>query len=296
MRAVEPAQAGVLIIAGYPVHFEAFGNRNHPALLLMPPWQIVDRRVWKMQAAAFARSHYVITFDGARLPGEVSEGDTGAFEFERIVEQSAGLLDQLGVASASVVGLSRGAAYAILMAARFPERVDAMVLISNGVEPENWGTPPQGFREQRQTYSGWEKYNLHYWRQDWEAWIDFFFAEVFSEPFSSKAIDDAKEWSRETTADILGLTEDHPSLMPRMPVEEALAAVTCPVMMIHGDDARCTPVHCSLNLSSLRADWPLVVLEGAGQIPQLRDPVRVNALIADFLSSARNSRSGRNCE
>lgn len=296
MRAVEPSWSGSITIAGYPVHFDAYGDPDHPALLLMPAWQIIDRRFWKMQVAGFFRTHYVITFDGARLPGEVPDGDAGAFEYDRIAEQAVGLLDHLGITRASVAGLARGGSYAMLMAARYPERVDAMVLISNGVEPDNWGSPPAGFRDKRESYSGWEKYNEHYWREDWDGWLDFFFDEVFSEPFSSKAIDDAKAWARETNADILARTEDDPSLMPRMPVEDAIAAITCPVLMIHGDDARCTPIYCSLQLSSLRADWPLVVLEGAGQIPQLRDPVRVNMLVADFLRRACVVTPGRKAQ
>lgn len=283
MRAVQPTQSGVVKAAGFQIEYDVFGAPGAPALLLLPAWQILDRRLWKMQVAGLAHAYRVITFDGPRRADDPQALDKAAFEFDRIVDQGIELLDFLGVERAAVAGFSRSCAYAITMAARYPQRVVALVLITNGVTPDSWGHPPPRFRERLESYTGWEKYNLHYWREDYEDWIQFLFGEVFSEPHSSKPFEDALSWARETTPEILGLSEDDPALMPRMPVEDAIAAVQCPVLMIHGDDSRCTPIHCSLELSSLRSDWPMVILEGSGQAPQLRDPVRVNLVITDFL-------------
>lgn len=295
MRAVEPVHAGRLAVAEFQISYEMYGDERAPTLLLLPPWQIIDRRIWKMQVAYFSGSYRVITFDGPRRWDDEQTADSRTFEYDRIVDQGIGLLDYLSIEHASIIGFSRGCSYAIVMAARYPERVRSAVLITNGVTPDTWGSPLPRFRERRESYEGWEKYNLPYWLAHYEDWLAFLFGQVFSEPHSTKQIDDCIAWARETTPEILGRTEDDPSLMPKMPVEEAIASVKCSVLMIHGDDARCTPIRCSLELSSLRSDWPMVVLEGAGQAPHVRDPVRVNLLIADFLENDTAAWPVRRC-
>ena len=296
MRAIQPTQSGVLFAAGFQIEYDVFGPAGAPGVLLLPAWQILNRRVWKMQVAGLARAYRVITFDGPRRADDPQSLDKAAFEFDRIVDQGIELLNFLGVERAAVAGLARGCAYAILMAARYPERVAALVLTTNGVTPESWGTPPPNVRERLDSYTGWEKYNLPYWHEHYDDWLEFLFGEVFSEPHSSKPFEDSIAWAHETTPEILGLTEDDPALMPKMPVEEAIASVMCPVLLIHGDDARCTPIHCSLELSSLRSDWPMVILDGSGQVPQIRDPVRVNLLITEFLQQSVCVRPARSCD
>jgi pimeloyl-ACP methyl ester carboxylesterase len=296
MQAVEPVRAGQVRLAEFQVSYETYGDEEAPVLLLLPAWQIVSRRMWKMQVAYFSRAYHVITFDGPRRRDDEQTADSRAFEYERIVDQGIGLLDYLGIERASLIGFSRGSSYAMLMAARYPERVRAAVLITNGVTPDTWGTPIPHFRERRESYEGWEKYNLPYWREHYDDFLEFFFGEIFSEPYSTKPTEDCIAWARETTPEILGRTENDPSLMPKMPVGETLGAITCPVLMIHGDDARCTPLHCSLELSTLRDDWPMVILEGSGQAPHVRDPVRVNLLVAAFLENPAAAQPTPGCE
>ena len=69
-----------------------------------------------------------------------------------------------------------------------------------------------------------------------------------------------------------------------MPSNEAIAAIRCPVLLIHGDDDRCHPVESSRALAAVRPDWELVVLEGCGHGMLVRDPVSVNDLISEFLT------------
>lgn len=283
MRPFTPTSAGRLTLCGYPIDYEAFGNPASPPILLLPAWQIVDRRTWKMQVAGFARSHYVITFDGPRLDRDVTPRDSAAFEYDRIVDQAVGLLDALDVRSAPVLGYSRGCSYALLMAARYPERVDALVLITNGVKPNEWASPPAGMYLKRDSYDGWEKFNVHYWQQDYTGWLEFLFGQVFSEPFSSKATEDCISWALEISPQLLAATEGDPALLPKMDVKVAIDSIHCPVLLIHGEEAQCTPLACTLALAEYRPDWSQMILAGGGQLPQVRDPVRVNREIASFL-------------
>jgi hypothetical protein len=57
----------------------------------------------------------------------------------------------------------------------------------------------QGFDVVRGSYEGWEKYNRHYWRSSYRDWVEFFVGNVFTEPHSSKQIEDGIAWALETT-------------------------------------------------------------------------------------------------
>ena len=83
--------------------------------------------------------------------------------------------------------------------------------------------------------------NAHYWRRDYRGFIEFFFANVFTEPHSTKQIEDTVGWGLESDAETLIATALGPGLD-----EAATRAITdrlrCPVLVIHGEDDRIRPV------------------------------------------------------
>lgn len=283
MHALKPLQSGQLKVEGFQIGYEIFGDSPARSLLLLPAWQIVHSRIWKMQIPFLARFGRVITFDMPGNGGGERTIDPVAYEYDRTVDQAVGLLDQLGVAQADVIGLSRGCTYGLLMAARYPERVGRLVLIDGLVTATHWPPPDDpGFWERRETYTGWEKNNAHYWRAHYGDWLDFFFSQAFSEPHSTKAIDDATAWGLETTPEIL-IQTIHPARFPLLTSEEIVARIHCPVLLIHGDDDRVAAIAASRSLAAARPDWEFVTLQGCGHIPTSRDAVKVNQLMADFL-------------
>lgn len=292
MRAIEPNGGGRLHLGGFTAGYETFGDPASPPVLLLPPWQIVHSRIWKMQVPFLARTFRVITFD---MPGNGTgerTTDPAAFDYERVSRQALGILDHLDIERASLIGFSRSCAYCLWLAAVEPERVERLVLLANGVTPESWGTPPgAAFYEPRTSYEGWEKQNVHYWTEHYHDWLDFFFSQVFTEPHSTKAIDDGIGWGLETNAEILEASIARPELWPTTPVAEAIAAVRCPVLLIHGDDDQGHSLEASHALVSVRPDWELVVMEGSGHGMLIRDPVIVNRIIGSFLTRPAHGRT-----
>ena len=57
------------------------------------------------------------------------------------------------------------------------------------------------------TDEGWEKYNRHYWLEDYRGFLEFFFSQMFSEPHSTKPIEDCVGWGLETTPQTLIATQ-----------------------------------------------------------------------------------------
>ncbi len=99
------------------------GAPDTPVVLLHPfPF---DRRYWAATVAALAPERRVITVD-ARGFGESPA--SGPFTIADLADDVAALLDELDVATATVVGLSMGGYAALAFAQRHAARLAALVL------------------------------------------------------------------------------------------------------------------------------------------------------------------------
>ncbi|HEY5058218.1 MAG TPA: 3-oxoadipate enol-lactonase [Gaiellaceae bacterium] len=95
--------------------------------------------MWEPQLAAFASHHRVVRFDH---PGHgVSPVPDGSVTVAGIAESALAVLDELGVGSVAVCGLSLGGMVAMWLGANAPERVGRLVLACTGAKlgtPESW--------------------------------------------------------------------------------------------------------------------------------------------------------------
>jgi predicted glycosyltransferase len=111
---------------------------------------------------------------------------------------------------------------------------------------------------------------------------------MFTEPHSTKPIEDGVVWGLDTTPETLSLT----SLAPFMKPDEArelAGRVRCPVLVIHGEDDGHTSVTRGIALAE-HTGGRLVLLEGSFHAPHVRDPVKVNLLLRDFVKPAPPAR------
>src|ERR1700758_659793 len=269
---------------GFEIAYEVFGDCDAPAVLLLPTWQIAPSLHWKLQVPALARSFRVVTYDPPGIGGGERTTDPAAFELDRVVDYATDLLDHLSIGRSHVVGLSMGGAYGLWLTARYPERVDRLVLMGS-VSPEWAFADDPAFFERCDRYEGWEKRNAHYWREHYEDWLAFFMAEVFSQPHSTKAIDDAIGWARETTPEILIASVANPRLMPRLPLDDVVRRIDCPVLLMHARDDRGADIATSRMLASARPDWELVEFEAGGHAIHVLNAVRVNLELERFLGA-----------
>jgi pimeloyl-ACP methyl ester carboxylesterase len=90
--------------------------------------------MWAPQLARFARTHRVVAFD-QRGSGESDHpvpaaGEPDPYTIDSFAEDLRGVLDDLGIRRARILGLSMGGATALRFATRWPERVEGLVLAS----------------------------------------------------------------------------------------------------------------------------------------------------------------------
>jgi hypothetical protein len=88
---------------------------------------------------------------------------------------------------------------------------------------------------------GWAKFNRHYWLKDYRGFLGFYMSKIFTEPHSTKQIEDAVGWGLETTPEVLIATTDAPYAVNEQTAEEYARCVRCPVLVIHGDEDAIQP-------------------------------------------------------
>jgi len=135
------------------------------------------------------------------------------------------------------------------------------------------------------TDEGWAKDNRHYWLRDYRGFLEFFFSQMFNEPHSTKPIEDCVGWGLETTAETLVATAIGAGLSEEA-ARELCGRVRCPVLVIQGTADEITGPGRGIALAEATGGR-LVLLEGAGHGPHVRDPVTVNLLLRDFATTPR---------
>jgi pimeloyl-ACP methyl ester carboxylesterase len=278
-----PDESGYVERDGVRVSWDAYGTGDR-ALVLLPAWSIVHSRLWKAQIHYLARHFRVVTFDGRGNGLSDRPDNEAAYADSEMVADAVDVLDVTGVRCAVAVGMSCGGRYALALAATHPERVCGVVAIAPAV-PEL--APPHPFRDEHDfearldSYEGWAKDNRHHWLADYRDFLEFFFAQMYNEPHSSKQIEDCVAWGLDTTPETLLLTECVPPFADQADAESMCRAVRAPVLVIHGDQDQITHWQRGVRVAELTSRR-LVTLQGAGHGPQGRDPVRVNHLIRSF--------------
>ena len=283
MRASQPIRDGYVERDGVKIFYEVFGS-GEPTVLLLPTWSIIHSRQWKMQIPYLSRHCRVITFDGRGNGRSDRPTDAEGYAETEFAADAIAVLDATETPRAIIVGFSMGAQRALLLAANHPDRVEAATFIGpsyqGGGEPVTARTVYE-WEDVLDTDEGWAKYNRWYWRRDYRGFLEFFFSQVFTEPHSTKPIEDCVGWGLETTGETLALTQLAPDLQPEE-LRELARRVRCPVLVIHGEADAIQSAKRGIALAEHTAGR-LVLLEGSGHAPHVRDPVKINVLLRDFV-------------
>lgn len=303
MKAATSVQRGSVESGGVHLHHEVFGHAC-PTILLMPTWTIIHQRFWKAQVPFLSRHFRVVTYDGPGNGLSDRPLDPRSYDAEAQVAHALAVLDATRTDQAVVVGLSMASAWALQLAADHPERVLGTVLIGASLPLSD--PPParatrgwHGLPASRVPMVGtdppehWGKHHIEYWRHDYADFLWFFFGRCFTEPRSTKQIQDCVGWGMETTVEVLAAEAD--STQPDgAAVREWCSRIRTPLLAIHGTEDNVSPPGRSQVVADLTGG-ELVLIEGGGHIPLARDPVKVNLLLREFADRFRPTRPGGSC-
>jgi pimeloyl-ACP methyl ester carboxylesterase/UDP:flavonoid glycosyltransferase YjiC (YdhE family) len=284
MRARTPDRTGYTVRDGVRLYWELYGQGERTVFLL-PTWSIVHSRAWKGQVPYLSRHCRVLVMDGRGNGLSDRPLEPNAYADVEFAADCLAVMDDTDTQSAALVSLSSGARWALLMAGDHPERVSAAVFIAPAAPLAPFGPTREAldtvFDEKHDEYDGWMKYNANFWLSDHRGFLEFFFSRVFSEPHSTKQIEDAVTYGLESTPEVLVATHRGQSLDNQRSTELA-RRISCPVLVIHGDDDEIIPHANGAALAEL-TNGRLLTMDGSGHCPQARDPVAVNLALRDFL-------------
>jgi len=115
------------------MHYDFAGPHDAPIVLLVNSLAS-NVHMWDEQINALARGHRVLRYDmrGHGLTDATPGEERPAATIAQLADDALALMDALGVNRVSLVGLSIGGMVGQRVAARYPERVDALVLCATG--------------------------------------------------------------------------------------------------------------------------------------------------------------------
>ncbi len=288
MMARLPDRTGTTARDGADIHFEVYTcpDATAPTLLLTQTWQIIHSRHWKFMIPYLSRHYRVVTYDPVGNGMSSRVYDRERYGDRSHIDDAIAVLDTTDTATALAIGLSRGGGIATLLGAFHPERIDGVAALAAS---HPWVVPhPErvsiysGMHEPVKDPQGWEKYNIHHWRENWPDFVDFFFSECCSDPHSTKVWDDATGWAMETDGELIALGREGSEQITSDELEAAIAAIQVPFLIVHGTDDHIISIESAAELQRRIPHAELVILDGAGHLLTSRYPVRMNHLLKDF--------------
>jgi pimeloyl-ACP methyl ester carboxylesterase/predicted glycosyltransferase len=294
MRAKLPNKHGFVEREGVKLSYEVYGD-GPETMVFVPPWSIVHSRIYKAQLPWFSERFRCIAYDGRGNGKSDRPVDVAAYSLDNYVADTLAVMDANDVERAVLIGLSFGGLLACILAAHHPERVKAAVLAGTvaGVGPNYPYMSQKHFLAKHEKCEGWNKYSREYWLTNYPDFADHFIRNIFSDPHSTKQIEDGVGWASDTTGPVLAKTVEARVIPPAFDVsEEMYRRIRCPMLVIHGDNDQIQP-HGRAKLVAELTGAELVTIPGAGHNPLGRFPAKCNALIADFLDRKVGLGTGR---
>lgn len=226
---------------------------------------LMDHEMFEPQVEALAGRFRCITWD-ERYHGR-SEA-TGSFTYWDSGDDLMAILDDAGVESAVLAGMSQGGFLSLRAALSHPQRVRALFLIDTqaGAEDETLG----------EMYRSWATVWAEEGPQEHlvQATVPLIVAPAPAEKWTSK-------WMSWPQTNVLGMID---ALLSRDDITARLSEITCPAIVVHGTADLAIPMDKAHELcDGLPGCGGVVEVKGGGHASNLSHPDEVNRALLAFL-------------
>lgn len=241
-----------------------------PAVVLIHGYPF-NRSLWTEQTEALTSRFRVVTPD-LRGFGE-SDASEGPVTMNRMAQDVAMLMDQLGIQQAVIGGLSMGGYVALAFVKQFPSRVKALVLADTRAQSDTEEAKQTRFQHAEKALS-----------EGMAGIADAMLAKLLTPDTVSKrpeVVKRVRDMMLKTkpqgaASALLGMAEreDH---------SEFISTIRVPAMILVGREDAITPVADSEKMQSKIATSRLVVIENAGHVSNLEQTEQFNFALLRFL-------------
>ena len=231
-----------------------------------------NRSLWTGQVAALSKTHRVITPD-LRGFGD-SESSSGVATMTRMAEDLVGLMDALGISTATFGGLSMGGYVVLAFCKRFAARISGLVLADTRAQADTEEAKQVRAQQSEQVLTS-----------GMSGIADAMLPKLLTSETVSKRPDVVKRvrdmmlqtQPEGAAAALMGMAarEDLTSLLPQISV---------PALIIVGREDTITPVADSEKMHEKIPGSRLVVIENAAHVSNIEQPEIFNAAVHAFLN------------
>lgn len=264
-------------VGGVRTRFVEAGETGAPVLMMLhgtgANWEIFSSNL-----DAHAKHFHCFALD--LLGHGFTEKPPGAYEIKDYLSHLLNFMDIQRVPSASFIGTSLGSWLSVKLAAQLPDRVDRLVLLSQGglaadlPTMQNIGT----VRSRAVDDPSWE--NI----EQVLASVIFKRDNVLPDMIATRQAIYSQSSMKSGMQSILALQE--PELRIRnLVTQEECRSIDKPTLVIASSDDTDVFVKSAYEIAKLIPDARLVEMKGVGHMPQWEDPEVFNRLSIDFLRS-----------
>jgi len=260
-----------ILINDAAIHYEIRGDG--PETIVFAHGFLWSGQMFQHQVQALEDRFRCVTFD-FRGQGR-SEVTRSGYDLNSLCEDTITLIEILQGAPCHFVGLSMGGFVGMRLAIQRPERLKSLTLLETSADPESEHNLGQ-YRLLRFT-ARWFGLRIITSRV-----MPIMFGEKFLTDPDRKSLK-AKLRRQLHTNNRLGVTRALKGVIDREGIVGQLPAITCPTLIMVGDQDVATPPVMSERLHTGIPDSRLVIIPGAGHTSTIEEPAAVTAAIQAFL-------------
>ncbi|MCK5635708.1 MAG: alpha/beta hydrolase [Anaerolineales bacterium] len=203
---------------------------------------------------------------GLDLPGHGDSPGEGETTIIGYVEQVVDWLDEQGIERAVLAGHSMGGAIAMTAALEKPDRVAGLILVGTGGRLRVNGEILQAAADPTR----------------FEETVDVVITWAFSDQAPEKTVGLAKMRMLETRPGII-----HGDFVAcnQFDICDQLPEIQAPTLILCGEQDRLTPLKYARHLDAEIPESTLVLIEGAGHMVMLEQPLEVTGAVEQYLGS-----------
>lgn len=244
--------------------YDDLGDAQAPPVVMLHGFTGTGADQWPAQVDAFSRGYRLIIPDLRGHGRTDNPAGRPAMNLRRLAQDIAELCRLLGVARAAFCGESIGGMLLLTLALAHPDLVAAAVL--SAVSDHH----PEGVRAWQATQS-----------------VDSLAATWFGQPgaleaFAARHTALGRDHWRTVLADFLALSAH--AHADDFPEADELAAITSPVLLVHGDRDWLFPVEIPVRLYRALPRGELCVLPATDHLPPVERPALFNEIALAFLA------------